>query len=209
MNKFISAIILMFCQLTYSQEKHINQFEVSFAYGMAYHNLWWNSPGHEMLNLELSRIGHAFEFSFDFRLPHNRFIGLSYARQEVSTNLDDSYIIENYNVVILLENYRNSEVRDFFGIDFRKEFNTKLHLSVGLFYYFYYSNLLRRSYQEPYFYIIWANEKSRLDDLGIWLALDYYRPVRDYFNIGIRSRGFFTLSGFETITLTPVLKFSF
>lgn len=53
------------------------------------------------------------------------------------------------------------------------------------------------------------NDRQRADNLAISLAVDYYFPVKDYFEVGIRAKSYLTLSGLEPVSLSPIVKFSF
>ena len=212
-NRLIFALIFMLCQLlSFAQDKPTNRFEVSFAYGAAY-NLFGGAYYNPWINLDMPSVQHAYEFSFDFRLRHNRFIGITYARHEVWATIDDYFFNQQQEVYVIMDGYRRFEIAEFIGINFRKEITPAFNIAVGLFVSPMQSNTIRVSrpaWNSPIMNIILSDSFSRrVDEIGVWAAVEYFVPVRDYFDIGIRSRGFVTLSGFEKITLTPVLKVGF
>jgi len=212
-NRLIFALIFMFCQLfSFAQDKPTNRFEASFAYGAAY-ALFGGESNNPWINLELPSVHHAYEFSFDFRLRHNRFIGITYARHEVWATIDDYYYYQHQEVYVVMDGYRHFAISEFIGVNFRREITPNFNMAVGLFVTLMQRNTIRLSQRagDPNMYIIFEDDFPRLVDneLGLWAAVEYFVPVRDYFDIGIRSRGFVSLSGFEKITLTPVLKLGF
>jgi len=212
-NRLIFAILLIFCQLlSYSQDKPTNRFEASFAYGAAY-NLFGGESNNPWINMDLPSVHHAFEFSFDFRLRHNRFIGITYARHEIWATIDDYFYSPYHQVYVKMEGYRHFAIAEFIGVNFRREITPDFNMSAGLFISPMYGNNLRVDARDgdPNMHVILEDGyfSWKVDELGLWAAVEYFVPVRDYLDIGIRSRAFVTLSGFEKITLTPVVEFAF
>jgi hypothetical protein len=76
-------------------------------------------------------------------------------------------------------------------------------------------------YRDPYIQISWANSDQTeilLDDavinieFGVFVGLEYYHMLRDNFQVGVRSRLFYTQGYsefFESFEFTPVLRFTF
>lgn len=50
-------------------------------------------------------------------------------------------------------------------------------------------------------------DKQRADKIGLSLAVDYFFPVQDCFEIGISAKSYLTLSGLEPVSLTPNVTF--
>ncbi len=214
----ISGIILFLAifvtQNFQAQEKITDRFDFSVAYGIGYNNRWGRDfggiPDYKNLNLEeFPKIIGVFELNFLYRLKENRFIGLNYSKLNYSNTLNESRYFQFQDVMVILDNYKNLHTYQYFGIQFRQEFLPMFHFGVGLNYYVHQFNYLSLETKYGTTSFIGEDWKQRLDDLGLSASIDYYFPIKSYVQIGLRTKGFLTMMGFEAITLTPVLKFSF
>ncbi len=206
--------VLVFPFMLRSQDTIANRFDFSVAAGVGYNHLWGKDFGglhdYYYINLEeFPKLIGVFEVSFLFRLKENRHIGLTYSKLNYTNIINNTRYFSYYDVIIHLENYKNYHTYQYFGIEFRQEFIPRLHFGVGLNYYVHHFNYVSLEICDDIPCFTGEDWKQRLDDLALTAFLDYYFPVKNYVQIGLRTKGFLTLSGFEAITLTPVLKFSF
>ncbi len=136
-------------------------------------------------------------------------MGIGYALTSNTSTIDGS-ILFNEGLGLSLDNYRLEYENQFYDIHFRKEFENHIHLTVGFFYYRYFSpNLGFDNLGSENTFIEFENNIARADDLGISTSVDYFFPLKDYFEIGFRGKIFYSLVGIEGISIIPLLKFSF
>lgn len=181
-------------------------FTVSF--GPAYHTM--HPEGSIFKSIESRKFQKALGLNLEYHLSDSRYIGLGYTRHEGSYNVDGQFITGIYPVGVVLDNYRHTWATDYFELNYRKTFENRLELSVGLFYFLDYTNQYGITDRyEPHILFMFGREKPRTDNLGLSLALGYALPVNDYLQIGLRSKLYYTLSGFETVSLSPFVRFSF
>ncbi len=213
MKKLIIVVTIAITTIVYSQEN--NRFEFSVSYGLAYSNFFGyrakipdgiTVPVPE-LDIRTTDFGSVFELNLDYALPKNKFIGIGFARQQHSRNIDDSVIVSNSELV--LTNYRAIDQNQFYDIHFRKEFKNRFHLTLGLFYFFIYSNDFNFQFNGSNLIYELKNDKQRADNIGLSLALDYYIPIKDYLEIGLRGKVYYSFAGVETVSLSPTLKLNF
>lgn len=185
-----------------------NKFEFLFSYGLAYNTFNKNSDDPEnLISINTPALGYYMELNLDYRLPNNRFIGVGYARQDHKENIDNFDLSKSFG--LLLDNYVSKYTKHFYDIHFRKEFDNRLHLTLGLFYNLYQFNDLDRVVVENNNFPMLSSDRMKGDEFGISLAVDYFFPIKEYFEIGLRGKMFYSLVEIESLTLSPVLKFSF
>jgi len=152
----------------------------------------------------------VFEADFLFRLNDNRYIGLTFSHQNSRADLNIARPSLSNTVILSFEGYKNEFTYQHFGVEFGQEVVPRLHFGVGLSYFIERTNWMdvRGGYDGPTIVTL-SSWQQRLDQLALSASMAYYFPVNYYFQIGIRTKGFLTLYGFTSLTLTPVLKFSF
>lgn len=207
LNKLKLVLILLVITFQVNANEKQDRLEFTFSYGAAYNT--YLGDQHIFKTNVYPIFFKALEVNLDYRLSHNRFIGLGYSQHDGSFNMNDEYLFGS-NSGVVLDNYRHILVNDYFEFRFRKAFENRLNLTAGLFYILFYRTHFSIDGQyEPYSLFVFWRDKPRADDFGISLALDYTIPIKDYMQLGIRTKAFFTLAGFETISLAPFIKFSF
>ncbi len=185
-----------------------NNWDFTVSFGAAYHTMHPESSIFK--NMESRKIQKAVGLNLEYHLSDSRYIGLGYTRHEGSYNMDDEFITGIYPVGVVLDNYRHNWATDYFELNYRKAFENRLALAVGLFYFLDYTNHYGiTARHEPHILFVFGREKPRTDDLGLSLALGYALPLNDYMQIGLKSKIYYTLSGFETVSLSPFVRFSF
>lgn len=185
------------------------KFEFLFSYGLAYNafNKSASNDNSNIISLQTPALGTYTEFNLDYKLPNNRFIGLGYARQDHKENIDNYDPSRSFGLI--LDNYVSKYTKHFYDIHFRKEFDNNLHLTLGLFYNLYQFNTLNNLVTENGYFPILTSDEMKGDEFGISLAVDYFFPIKEYFEIGVRGKMHYSLIEIESLSLSPVLKFSF
>lgn len=150
------------------------------------------------------------ETGFDFRLRYNRFIGVSFARQERNKVIKSNLLMWGDDSGMLFENYRHKDEVNYFNINFRTEYKSGLHLTYGLAFFLIYEHFFNyRLFDEHIRVFMLSSNEQRADHFALTFSLDYYIPIRQHFEIGVRSKAYLTLYGLEPISLSPIMKFSF
>jgi hypothetical protein len=216
MQKLIFLLIILFFSsvlqaqtLTQGEESQNNKFEFLFSYGLAYNAFNKNSADDNgnVISLKTPALGAYMEINLDYKLPKDRFIGLGYANQSHSDNVDNFDLSRSFGLV--LDNYVSKYTKHFYDIHFRKEFDNNLHLTLGLFYNIYQFNTLDSVETGSGYFPVLSSDKMKGDEFGISLAVDYFFPIREYFEVGFRGKMYYSLVEIESLSLSPVLKFSF
>lgn len=208
----LSFIFLCFCFAANSQtldEAEKNNFEFLVSYGPAYNAFNKGSADDKtnIISLQTPALGTFMELNIDYSLSRNRFLGLGYSNQVHSIRIDNMNPSNSFG--LLLDNYVSKYTKHFYDLHFRKEFQSHFHLTVGLFYNVYAFSSLDSVMADGRVYPLLRNDKMKGDEFGISLSGDYYFPIRDYFEIGIRGKVFYSLVEIESVSLAPILKFRF
>ena len=182
---------------------------LSFSYGVSHDFLTSDFIFSEKDNKVMSR-GEAFGFEYLYRPAGKNEFGFGFSKQ-VNSN-DYTAIKQSPDAVLIFEDYRIRKTKNFHYLVFKRHLiEDKLIGSAGLYH-------LR--YRDPYYQISWANSDQTeilLDDavinieFGVFVGLEYYHMLRDNFQVGVRSRLFYTQGYsefFESFEFTPVLRFT-
>ncbi|HBK70058.1 MAG TPA: hypothetical protein DDZ39_00100 [Flavobacteriaceae bacterium] len=207
--KYLFLILaLKFTVLTFSQQHKGNRYEVTAVYGLSYDS-FYEAEASFSVDLSGPMFGSVMEFGLDYALPKNRFIGVAFTKQLHVKNIDKNILSTVSNSGLSFDNYRISRQKNFYEVHFRKQFKNKFHLTLGVFYFQTYLNTLRFNIDGVNQIYALNNDKQRADNLGLSLSLDYYFPIREYLELGLRGKMVYTLDGAETVYLSPILKVSF
>jgi len=198
----LSSLAILTSNMVQSQDTIEYRFDFSVAAGLGYNML--------RLGPEFPNIITAFEVSLLYQIRGNRYIGFTYSKLNYTQTRNFTRAFSQGDFMIHFEDYRDLRTYQYFGIEFRQEVVPRLHLGVGLSYIVHNRNRIDPEMRDGIPGVVFSGAKmQRLDDLALSASMDYYFPVRSYFHIGLRTKGFLSLNGFEAITLTPVLRFSF
>jgi hypothetical protein len=194
-----------------AQETITNRFDFSIAAGVGYNRYadLFSDQNSSSINLDFPKLIFVSEINLNYRLKEGRYIGLNYSKLNYFKVLNTSRHYADFDVTVELKNYKNFDINHHFGILFGQEFLQRLHFGIGLSYFIRHFNRIEKDYGEGVLIIRALDESQRIDDMALTAFLDYYFPVKSYVQIGLRTKGFLTMYGFEAISLTPVLKFSF
>lgn len=203
MKNSLLLLLLLSCTV-YAQDKESHNFETTFSYGVAYID-YGGSLEDEILDTGIPSLGSFYEINVDLVLSKNRHLGIGFARQQHSNYIDDGVIVSNLTGLIL-DNFKNIHQKDFFDIHFRKAFENKLEFTVGAFFFIdkFNSVDVQPINELPVFII--SNEKNRADNFGLFGSLEYFYPIKEYLEIGVKSKLYISLNGVETVALLPSLR---
>lgn len=159
--------------------------------------------------IELKGRGEAFGFEYLYRPAGKNEYGFGFSKQVNSE--DYSFVVQTQTAVVFFEDYRIKKTKNFHYLVIKRHFiEEKLIGSAGLF------NL---RFRDPYIQISGANsDRTQVSlhdapinfDFGAFLGLEYYHSLRENFQIGLRTRLFYTSGysqSFESLEFTPVLRF--
>ena len=186
----------------------LSRSNFSFSYGLS-HDYHSYDPIPIGTYIELKGRGEAFGFEYLYRPAGKNEYGFGFSKQ---VNSDDySLVVQTPTAVVFFEDYRIKKTKNFHYLVIKRHFiEEKLIGSAGLF------NL---RFRDPYIQISGANsDRTQVSlhdapinfDFGAFLGLEYYHSLRENFQIGLRTRLFYTSGysqSFESLEFTPVLRF--
>jgi hypothetical protein len=184
----------------------LSRSNFSFSYGLS-HDYHSYDPIPIGTYIELKGRGEAFGFEYLYRPAGKNEYGFGFSKQVNSE--DYSFVVQT--AVVFFEDYRIKKTKNFHYLVIKRHFiEEKLIGSAGLF------NL---RFRDPYIQISGANsDRTQVSlhdapinfDFGAFLGLEYYHSLRENFQIGLRTRLFYTSGysqSFESLEFTPVLRF--
>ena len=182
---------------------------LSFSYGVS-HDFHSYDPIPSGQYNEMKGKGEAFGFEYLYRPAGKNEFGFGFSKQVNSQ--DYMAVIQTPTAVVSFQDYRIRKVKNFHYLVFKRHFiEDKLIGSAGLF------NL---RFRDPYISINWGlSDRSEIllsdppinFDFGAFVGLEYYHSLRENFQVGLRTRLFYTngySESFESFEFTPVLRFT-
>jgi hypothetical protein len=153
--------------------------------------------------------GEMFGFEYMYRPEGRNEFGFGFSKQvnykDLTTSVQTSFALINF------EEYRIRGTKNFHYLVYKRHFiEEKLIGAAGIY------NL---RFRDP-FVEIWGNsdqtevmliDDTRIIDFGIFAGLEYYHSLRKNFQVGLRTRLFYTQGydeSFESFEFTPVLRFT-
>jgi len=186
----------------------LSRSSLSFSYGLS-HDYHSYDPIPSGTYIEMKGRGEAFGFEYLYRPAGKNEFGFGFSKQVNSE--DYSFVIQTPTAVATFQDYRIRKVKNFHYLVFKRHFiEDKLIGSAGLF------NL---RFRDPYISINWGlSDRSEIllsdppinFDFGAFVGLEYYHSLRENFQVGLRTRLFYTsgyAESFESFEFTPVLRF--
>jgi hypothetical protein len=186
----------------------LSKSSFSFSYGLS-HDFHSYDPIPSGTYIEMKGRGEAFGFEYLYRPAGKNEFGFGFSKQVNSE--DYSFVIQTPTAVATFQDYRIRKVKNFHYLVFKRHFiEDKLIGSAGLF------NL---RFRDPYISINWGlSDRSEIllsdppinFDFGAFVGLEYYHSLRENFQVGLRTRLFYTsgyAESFESFELTPVFRF--
>jgi hypothetical protein len=225
-------VLLVFISifLLFSANAQERKFEFMVGYGLLQSDfrstLSFASPFEN--DYETPSIGPRVEFSLDYKLKDNKFIGIGYAQHSSSIRITDNALFESLQIIetptviellpvengiatlLSFDNYRlRREVRHY-NVHFRKKFQSGINLTIGAFFYQHFETYTFVTFSESQEAInIRFNETTgRADDFGAFGALDYTFLINNHIEIGVRGQVFYSFIGVESLTFAPIVRIS-
>jgi hypothetical protein len=153
--------------------------------------------------------GETFGFEYTYRPVGKNEFGFGFSKQVNYKDLTVS--VQTSLALINFEEYRVRGTKNFHYLLYKRHFiEEKLIGSVGIY------NL---RFRDP-IVEIWGNSEqtevmlvddTRIIDFGVFAGLEYYHSLRENFQVGLRTRLFYTQGydeSFESFEFTPVLRFT-
>ncbi len=207
-NYFLFAFTFFFLSVV-AQENKKTHFDFSVSYGMSYID-YADYSSLDPVKLDIPAWGSFLEFNLDYKLKGNRYIGLGFSKQQHSKTINEQMRFYNSNEVIVLDNYYNVHEKLFYDIHFGTTFKNNFSFNLGLsFFIDYYNRTYTDRYANGDFVLVFVNEKNRSDHFSVFLSLEYYFPIRDYLELGIKGKFYYSLNGMENLSVLPTLKVRF
>ncbi|MBM3167902.1 MAG: hypothetical protein FJZ76_01355 [Bacteroidetes bacterium] len=209
---WMAIVLSLAMQSVFAQklDSILSRSNLSFSYGVSHDYLTSVFLINGKDNKVKSR-GEAFGFEYLFRPAGKNEFGFGFSKQ-VNSN-DYTAVKQTPHAFIDFEDYRIRKTKNFHYLLYKRHFiEEKLIGAAGIY------NL---RYRDPYIQASWANIDTTdilLDDavinteFGVFVGLEYYHSLRENFQVGLRTRLFYTQGydeSFESFELTPVLRFTF
>jgi len=159
---------------------------------------------------EMRSWGEAFGFEYLYRPEGKNEFGFGFSKQVNSE--DYTEIKQTPNTVVILEDYRIRKVKNFHYLVFKRHFfEEKLIGSAGLYTLLYRSPSIAINRENLDRTVILLDDAPISSDFGAFVGLEYYHSLRENFQVGLRTRLFYTngyTEPFESFEFTPVLRFT-
>ena len=220
----ISACLLLFV-FTASQAQHT--FELNVNYGVAgnfqldYEQPQSEVPGGFVSFYNKNFLGSIGGIEFQWNIKDSKAsIGVSYDRESHIGEKNYSQLIGNDTYLEIID-FKLRHINEMYSVFYKRRLSEKLLLTGGAFFVNpkmqeieYFTNAFINSTQ-TIATLVSIQERngsnSNLVDAGLFIGAEYYFYKSGKFQVGIQSRLFHTtsLGSFETITLTPKLRYTF
>jgi hypothetical protein len=191
----------------------LSKSTLSFNYGLSYD--YFACCADKKNNLPITNLddrkdwGETFGFEYTYRPVGKNEFGFGFSKQVNYKDLTVS--VQTSLALINFEEYRVRGTKNFHYLLYKRHFiEEKLIGSVGIY------NL---RFRDP-LVEIWGNSEqtevmlvddTRIIDFGVFAGLEYYHSLRENFQVGLRTRLFYTQGydeSFESFEFTPVLRFT-
>lgn len=208
--KFLCSFVMLFVSvITYGQQ---DKFIFSSSYGIAYIDFSgkiYALPPEAENNIvsEINPVGTAMGFEVDYNVKNNNYLGIGFTRQHHSKKVSNTFTFGDNSFV--LDNYRFNLNKTLIDVRYKKVYN-HFTWGAGLFYFW-------ESFSAPSVLtndnlgtdIVLDSNYNNADQFGLYASIGYYYPLKEYVDIGIQSKVYYSFSGLETITLAPFIAFKF
>jgi hypothetical protein len=191
----------------------LSKSTLSFNYGLSYD--YFACCADQKNNLPITNLddrkdwGETFGFEYTYRPVGKNEFGFGFSKQVNYKDLTVS--VQTSLALINFEEYRVRGTKNFHYLLYKRHFiEEKLIGSAGIY------NL---RFRDP-LVEIWGNsdqtevmlvDDTRIIDFGVFAGLEYYHSLRKNFQVGLRTRLFYTQGydeSFESFEFTPVLRFT-
>ena len=217
MKKVIQIALVLFFSLSHAMAQKkldaiLSNSTISFNYGLSYD--YFACCADQNNNVPITNLddrkewGEMFGFEYTYRPEGKNEFGFGFSKQVNSKDLNVA--VQTSFALINFEEYRIRGTKNFHYLLYKRHFiEEKLIGSAGLY------NL---RFRDP-LVEVWGNsdqtevmlvDDTRIIDFGIFAGLEFYQSISKNFQVGLRSRLFYTQGydeSFESFELTPVLRF--
>ena len=218
MKKVIQIALVLFFSLSHAMAQKkldaiLSNSTISFNYGLSYD--YFACCADQNNNVPITNLddrkewGEMFGFEYTYRPEGKNEFGFGFSKQVNSKDLNVA--VQTSFALINFEEYRIRGIKNFHYLLYKRHFiEEKLIGSAGLY------NL---RFRDP-LVEVWGNsdqtevmlvDDTRIIDFGIFAGLEFYQSISKNFQVGLRSRLFYTQGydeSFESFELTPVLRFT-
>ena len=191
----------------------LSRSSLSFNYGLSHDFFACCVDQNELLPItnfdDMKKRGEMFGFEFSYR-PRGKKNEYGFGFSKQVNYKDHTATVETSLALINFDDYRIRGIKNFHYLVYKRHFiEEKLIGAAGIY------NL---RYRDPYVEILGNSDQTIVTlrdgvtviDFGIFAGLEYYHSLRENFQIGLRTRLFYTQGydeSFESFELTPVLRF--
>ena len=217
MKKVIQIALILFFSLSHAMAQKkldaiLSNSTISFNYGLSYD--YFACCADQNNNVPITNLddrkewGEMFGFEYSYRPGGKNEFGFGFSKQVTSKDLTQA--VQTSFALINFEEYRIRGTKNFHYLLYKRHFiEEKLIGSAGIY------NL---RFRDP-LVEVWGNsdqtevmlvDDTRIIDFGIFAGLEFYQSISKNFQVGLRSRLFYTQGydeSFESFELTPVLRF--
>ena len=186
----------------------LSRSNLSFSYGLS-KDFQSYDPIPRDFYFEMVSWGETFGFEYLYKPAGKNEFGFGFSKQ---VNWEEYSSVKLFSDTdIFFDDYRIRKTKNFHYFVFKRHFiEDKLIGSAGLF------NL---RFRDPYIQISGvASDRTQVSlhdapinsDFGAFVGLEYYHSLRENFQVGLRTRLFYTYGysqSFESLEFTPVLRF--
>ena len=187
----------------------LSRSSFSFSYGLS-HDYHSYDPIPSGTYIEMKGRGEAFGFEYLYRPAGKNEFGFGFSKQVNSE--DYSFVIQTPTALATFQDYRIRKVKNFHYLVFKRHFiEDKLIGSAGLYYLRHRDPFVSINSRNPGQTVILLYDDAVNSDFGVFVGLEYYHPIRENFQVGLRTRLSYTegyLEPIESLEFTPVLRFT-
>jgi hypothetical protein len=211
---FIALVLFYAYSHGYAQklDSILSKSSLSFSYGLSHDFFACCVDTNDKLPIvsfnNRSEIGEAFGFEFTYRPEGKNEYGFGFSKD---VNYRDFTVVKQTSFALVnFDDYRIRGTKNFHYLLYKRHFIEEKFIGAAGIY-----NL---RYRDPYVEIIGNSDQTIVTlsdevvviDFGIFAGLEYYHALRKNFQVGLRTRLFYTQGydeSFESFELTPVLRF--
>ena len=186
----------------------LSRSNLSFSYGVS-NDFRSYDPLPRDYYFEMRSWGQGLGFEYLYKPAGKNEFGFGFSKQMNSE--DYTSVKQTPTAVVIFEDYRIRKSKNFHYLVFKRHFiEEKLIGSAGLYTLLYRSPSIAINWENLDRTVILLDDAPISSDFGAFVGLEYYHSLRENFQVGLRTRLFYTngyAEPFESFELTPVLRF--
>jgi len=208
---FLTCIVLIIGYNQSSAQKFksiLDKSSLSFNYGVSY-NYYAEKPGGGSISaLNLDNVdpwGQIFGAEFSYSISEKNELGFGFTKQTHQRTYNES--LQTPFASINVKDFVFKDTKNFHHLFWKRHIvPNRLLGTVGLYTIFYRDSELQVNNTANQTIVTLSDAPRGQLDFGAFVGLEYYHDIRN-FQVGIRSRLFYTIGVFESIEFTPIIKF--